>query len=80
MVSNGARQDGVGKVDDGEEGEVTKVRSERSMEGHVRQLHSRDTLPAPAARDANPMTERCAAGPVACKDALRIREVGFESQ
>jgi hypothetical protein len=50
------------------------------MEGHVRQLHSRDTLPAPAARDAKPVAEGCASGPVASKDAQRIRELAFEGQ
>lgn len=50
------------------------------MERHVRQLHSGDALPVLAARDADPVAEGCVGGPFACKDALWVGEVGFESQ
>lgn len=42
------------------------------MEGDARQFQCHDTLPALAARDADPVAEGCAGGPVAMDDAERV--------
>lgn len=55
------------------------MRCQRPSERHAVERKSSDALPAPAARDTNPMAERCARGPVAGKDAERIGKLGFKS-
>jgi hypothetical protein len=56
------------------------VRSEGSIKGHALQLNGCDALPAPTARDTDPVAERRVGGPTARKNTLRVRKVGFESQ
>ncbi|KAF8776627.1 hypothetical protein HU200_003351 [Digitaria exilis] len=64
----------------GEEREITKVRSELSMEGHFGQRQCSNTLAVAAAGDADPAKEGHVGCPATCKDAERIRELCFESQ
>ena len=63
-----------------EEREVTEVRSELPLEGHVRQRQSDDAPTSPAARHADPAAKGHIASPAVVKDAKRIGELGFESQ
>jgi hypothetical protein len=77
---DGASEIGVGEVEDGEKREVTDVRRDRSNKRQFRQRQSGDALSAPAARDAEPVAEGGTSGPVGGKDAVRVGELGFESQ
>lgn len=80
MNWDGASEIGVGEVEDGEEREVTDVRRDRSNKRHVQQRQSGDAVSALAARDADPVAEGGAGGPVGGQDAVRVGELGFESQ
>jgi hypothetical protein len=77
---NGACEVAVGEVEDGEKREVTEMRRDLSLEGHVGQNQSRDALPAAAARDANPSAEGCIVSPAVGNDAKRVGELRFEGK
>jgi hypothetical protein len=77
---NGACEVAVGEVEDGEKREVTEMRRDLSLEGHVGQNQSRDALPAAAARNANPSAEGCIVSPAVGNDAKRVGELRFEGK
>lgn len=77
---NGAREVGVGEVEDGEKREITDVRRHGPIERRVRQPQSGDPSSASAARDADPAAEGRAGRPVAGEDAERVGELGFEGK
>jgi hypothetical protein len=77
---NGADEVGVGEVEHGEEGKISKVRGERAMERHAGQLQGGDAMVAPATRHADPTAEGHVGGPAVVEDAKRVGELGLERE
>lgn len=80
ICRDGSTKASAWEVEQGEEREITKVRGELSMEGHLRQRQCSDTLLVAAAGDADPAAEIGVGCPAAGKHAERISELCLESQ